>query len=96
MSILRWTGATRAPEVLDPDPGFDCTYGWDLDRLRTMSAPADEPAELEPYWEGIIAEVQGVDPSPRVSAFRPLHWVRTAAGPVPAPPGEFEVADLHY
>lgn len=100
MSIERWTGATAAPPVLDPDPGFDATYGWDLDRLRTASAPADEPSDLDAFWRDVAHEVHAVDPAPQLSVFRPL--TDDVAPPADASAAEhdryhhYEVADLTY
>jgi cephalosporin-C deacetylase len=58
-----------------------------------MTAPAEEPADLNSFWAGVTQEVHAVDPGPRLSDFRPL------GADIDEPStrdSRFEVADLHY
>lgn len=65
----RLTGATVAPD-LDPDPGFDATFGYDLARLLTIGVPDTEPDDLDAFWAGVKREADAVDPLPELGKWR--------------------------
>lgn len=81
--VISVTGATAPPAALDPDPGFDATYGYDLDALLEVAPPDDQPADLDAFWVGVKGEADAVDPAPELGEY-------TAFG------ADHEVADLTY
>jgi cephalosporin-C deacetylase len=76
------TGAATAP-TLDPDPGFDATFGYDLQRLLTIGVPDTEPDDLDLFWTEVKEEADGVDPQAELGA-----WGRHD--------DEHEVADISF
>lgn len=85
MGVVRRTGSTVAGIQLVPDPGFDARYGFDLDRLLTMTAPDNEPEDFDSFWRFVAGEADAVDPDPHI------HGWRTCPGRP-----DHEIADLSY
>jgi cephalosporin-C deacetylase len=67
----RVTGATVAPPDLEPDPGYDATFGYDLDRLLSVGVPDTEPDDLDDFWTGVKGEADAVDSLPELGEWHP-------------------------
>ena len=63
------SGATAAPP-LDPDPGLDATFGYDLERLLSIGVPDNEPGDLDVFWAGVKAAADAVDAQPELGTWR--------------------------